>query len=48
MFCCKRKSQNDVQLPQDDVSDDILGKVRDDKLQAEEDNLENRADTHVG
>ena len=37
-----------MQLPQDDVSDDILGKVRDDKLQAEEDNLENRADTHVG
>ena len=49
MFCCKGKSQEDVQLPQDDIRDDcIRGKVRDDSQQAEEDKSESRADTHVG
>ena len=51
MLCCKRKTQSDVhreaQLPQDDVSDDTLGNIQDDKQQAVED-LESRADTHVG
>ena len=50
MFCCKPKAQRDVRVAQDDASDDIRGKMRDNIQQAVENDLaqENRGDIHVG
>lgn len=53
MFCCKPKAQRDVRVAQDDASDDIRGKMRDNIEQAVENDLENGGarhdiDIHVG